>query len=265
MPLDRAKTMQSAEKFLKAGKIPEAIGEFRKLAEDNPRDMNIFNKLGDLCVRAGKNQDAIRYFLRIAEFYASDGFFLKAIAMYKKVSKLDPANMDCLQKLASLYLKQGLTIEAKAQYLEVTDHYVKAAQFKKALEVLPQVLQIEPDNIRIRMTYADLLCRTGGLKEAAREFAQVARDLSGKGMVDEALKVGQKGLKVVPGDPDLMSLMLSLSKEGRKNPDELLAAVVNMAKNNGDNPRSLALLGEAYLTAGKTKDAEQVMAEARLL
>ncbi|HKN47002.1 MAG TPA: tetratricopeptide repeat protein [Candidatus Polarisedimenticolia bacterium] len=258
MPLDRAKTMLSAEKFVRAGKIPEAIAEFRKLADDNPRDMNIFNKLGDLCVRAGKSQDAIRYFLRIAEFYASDGFFLKAIAMYKKVSKLDPANMDCLQKLASLYLKQGLTIEAKAQYLEVTDHYIKAAQFKKALEVLPQVLQIEPDNIKIRMSYADLLGRTGGLKEAAREFAQVARDLSGKGMVDEAIKVGQKGLKVAPGDPDLMSLMLSLSKEGRKNPDELLAAVVSMAKNNGDNPRSLALLGEAYLTAGKTKDAEKV-------
>ena len=36
--------------------------------------------------------------------------------MYKKVSKLDPANMDCLQRLAGLYFQQGLTIEAKAQY-----------------------------------------------------------------------------------------------------------------------------------------------------
>jgi len=107
MPLDRAKTVQNAEKFMRAGKLPEAITEYKKLADDNPRDMNVFNKLGDLCVRAGKNQDAIRYFLRIAEFYASDGFFLKAIAMYKKVSKLDPANMDCLQKLASLYLSRG--------------------------------------------------------------------------------------------------------------------------------------------------------------
>src|SRR5437867_4102777 len=131
MALDRAKTAQNAEKFVKAGRIPEAIAEYKKLAEDGLRDMNVINKLGDLCVRAGKNQDAIRYFLRIAEFYASDGFFLKAIAMYKKVSKLDPANMDCYEKLAGLYLKQGLTIEAKAQYLEVADHFIKAAQFKK--------------------------------------------------------------------------------------------------------------------------------------
>src|SRR6266849_9463714 len=118
MPLDRAKTVQNAEKFMRAGQHPEAITEYKKLADDNPRDMNVFNKLGDLCVRAGKNQDAIRYFLRIAEFYASDGFFLKAIAMYKKVSKLDPANVDCQTKLAGLDQQQGLTIEAKAQYLE---------------------------------------------------------------------------------------------------------------------------------------------------
>src|SRR6266581_4239085 len=172
MPLDRAKTVQNAEKFMKAGKLPEAITEYKKLADDNPRDMNVFNKLGDLCVRAGKNQDAIRYFLRIAEFYASDGFFLKAIAMYKKVSKLDPNNMDCLQKLASLYLKQGLTIEARAQFM-------------KGADVLSQILMIEPDNVKIRVSYADLLARTGGAKDAAREYALVARALSEKGMVDE--------------------------------------------------------------------------------
>ncbi len=258
MAVDRTKTVANAEKLVKTGKLVEAIAEYKKLADDNPRDMNNFNKLGDLCVRAGKNQDAIRHFLRIAEFYASDGFFLKAIAMYKKISKLDPSNMDCLQKLAALYFKQGLTIEAKAQFLEVADHFVKASQFKKAVEVLAQVLEMEPENLKVRLTYADLLARSGDAKEAPRQFAQVARELVAKGMVEEALKVGQKGLKAAPGNSDLMSLMLSLSKEAQKSPDELLASVVEMAKGNGDNPRSLALLGEAYLTAGKTREAEQV-------
>ena len=77
--------------------------------------MGVINKLGDLCVRAGKNQDAIRYFLRIAEYYAADGFFLKAIAMFKKISKLDPANIDCLQKLAGLYQQQATEEEPACQ------------------------------------------------------------------------------------------------------------------------------------------------------
>jgi tetratricopeptide (TPR) repeat protein len=263
MAFDRAKALANAEKSVKAGKIPEAIAEYKKLAEDNNRDMGVINKLGDLCVRAGKNQDAIRYFLRIAEYYAGDGFFLKAIAMYKKISKLDPANIDCLQKLAGLYQQQGLTIEAKAQYLAVADRHVKSGQNKKALEVFPRILEIEPDNIKIRMTYADMLVRSGSVPEAGREFRLVAQELAKKGMLDEAIKVAQKGSKLVPGDADMMSLVLTLTKEAEKSPGELLATVVQVAKANGDNPRSLALLGEAYLAAGKTADAEKVFQKLR--
>src|SRR5207245_9107214 len=62
MALDRAKTLANAERFVKIGKVPEAIVEYKKLFEDNSRDMGVLNKLGDLCVRIGKNQDAIRYF-----------------------------------------------------------------------------------------------------------------------------------------------------------------------------------------------------------
>lgn len=263
MALDRAKSLASAEKFVKSGKISEAIAEYRKLAEDNSRDMGVVNKLGDLCVRAGKNQDAIRYFLRIAEFYAADGFLLKAIAMYKKISKLDPANVDCLQKLAGLYQQQGLTIEAKAQYLAVADRHIKGGQIKKAIEVFPRILEIEPDNMKVRMTYADLLVRSGSVPEAGREFRVVAQELAKKGMLDEAINVARKGAKLVPGDTDMMSLVLSLTKEAEKSPGDLLATVVEMARANGDNPRSLALLGEAYLAAGRTADAEKVFQQLR--
>ncbi len=263
MGLDRAKINANAEKFVKSGKILEAITEYKKLADDNSRDMGVLNKLGDLCVRAGRNPDAIRYFLRIAEFYASDGFFLKAIAMYKKVSKLDPANVDCQTKLAGLYQQQGLTIEAKAQYLAVADRFIKAGQFKKAVEVFPHVLEAEPDNMKVRMTYADLLVRVGSLPDAGREFRQVAQELAKKGLFDEAIKVAQKGVKVVPGDPDMMSLVLALTKEAEKSPGDLLATVEQMAKANGDNPRSLALLGEAYLAAGKGAQAEKVFQKLR--
>ncbi len=265
MSLDRAKINANAEKFVKSGKIPEAITEYKKLADDNSRDMGVLNKLGDLCARAGKNQDAIRYFLRIAEFYASDGFFLKAIAMYKKVSKLDPANVDCQIKLAGLYQQQGLTIEAKAQYLAVADRFIKAGQFKKAVEVFPHVLEVEPDNMKVRMTYADLLVRVGSPQDAGRELRQVAQELAKKGLLDEAIKVAQKGVKIAPGDPDMMSLVLALTKEAERSPGDLLITVEQMAKANGDNPRSLALLGEAYLAAGKSSQAEKVFQKLRVM
>lgn len=261
MALDRAKTMQQAEKYVKSGKMTEAINAYKKLVEDNPRDLNIFNKLGDLYVRAKKTPDAIRFFLRIAELYSKDGFLLKAIAMYKKICKLDPSNMDCVLKLAEQYQQQGLTIEAKVQYLQVVDHLVKTSQFKKAVEIFPKILEIDPANIKVRLTYADILTRTSRKDDAVREFVQVATDLIGEGMRDEAAQVVRKGLEVAPGNADLTSLMLATGKEGKKDPAELLSSVEAMAKENGDNPRSQAMLVEAYLSAGKKAQAEPVVAK----
>ncbi|HYS78698.1 MAG TPA: hypothetical protein VEO94_07650, partial [Candidatus Dormibacteraeota bacterium] len=116
---------------------------------------------------------------------------------------------------------------------------------------------------KIRLTYADLLVRAGSTPDAGAQFRVVAQDLARKGLFDEALKVAQKGAKIVSGDPDMMSLVLALTKEAEKNPGELLSTVVAMAKANGDNPRSLALLGEAYLAAGKSAEAEKVFQKLR--
>ena len=42
------KTRQEAEKAEKAGKLDQAIPLYRQLLEDNPRDWNTINKIGDL-------------------------------------------------------------------------------------------------------------------------------------------------------------------------------------------------------------------------
>jgi tetratricopeptide (TPR) repeat protein len=157
-----------------------------------------------------------------------------------------------------LYQQQGLTIEAKAQYQAVVDQFMKAGQVKKALEVYPKMLSVEPDNLKGRLQYADLLARSAAPAEAAREYRFVAQELAKKGLFDEAIQVAKKGAKAVPGNADLMSLLMSLTKEAQKSPGDLLASVEQMAKSTGDNPRSLALLGEAYLAAGKKAEADKL-------
>ena len=36
-----------------------------------------------------------------------DGFFLKAIAIYKKINKIDPARLEVYERLADLYHSRG--------------------------------------------------------------------------------------------------------------------------------------------------------------
>ena len=52
MPLDREDTLKKAEKLLRQGRLDGAIAEYLRVVEDQPRDWNTANTLGDLYVRA---------------------------------------------------------------------------------------------------------------------------------------------------------------------------------------------------------------------
>ena len=103
MAVQRDKVIASAEKLVAKGKIEPAIKEYERLLEDNPNDVNTLNRIGDLWVRINRNDEAVKTFGKIAEHYARDGFFLKAIAIFKKINRLDPSKLDIYAKLAELY------------------------------------------------------------------------------------------------------------------------------------------------------------------
>src|SRR5881227_4149138 len=109
MAVKRDKVIADAEKLVTKGKIETAIKEYERLLDDNPNDVNTLNRIGDLWVRINRNDEAVKVFTRIADHYSRDGFFLKAIAIYKKINKIDPARLEVYDRLADLYHKQGLT------------------------------------------------------------------------------------------------------------------------------------------------------------
>ena len=63
----------------------------------------------------------------VGDAYAAQGFTVKGIAMYKKITKLQPS-MDGSLKLAELYTQQGLFNDARAQYLQVAEDFMKSGR-----------------------------------------------------------------------------------------------------------------------------------------
>ena len=119
MGFDKAKAISAAEKYLAQGKIPSAITEYRRIVERDPNDYSALNTLGDLYARTKKTQDAIDCFQRVADHYREQGFTPKAIAVYKKISRLDPNLPAIAQRLAVLYEQQGHFVEAREEYLTI--------------------------------------------------------------------------------------------------------------------------------------------------
>ena len=90
MPFDREGTLRKAEKLLRQGKLDQAIAEYRAVIEDQPSDWNTANALGDLYFRGGQIEKAVAEYSKIAEHLGSEGFFSKAVALYKKILKTLP-------------------------------------------------------------------------------------------------------------------------------------------------------------------------------
>jgi len=91
---DRARSLAIAEKFVKAGKMAEASPNTRSSPDDNPRDMNVVNKLGDLLVRrqGPRCPEAIPAHRRLLR---PGWLLLKAIAMYKRSARSIRKTSEC--------------------------------------------------------------------------------------------------------------------------------------------------------------------------
>ena len=81
MPIDREETLKKAEKFLRQGRLDQAIAEYERVVEDQPRDWTTANTLGDLYMRAKQPDRAVALYSRIADHLRTEGFYTKAAAL----------------------------------------------------------------------------------------------------------------------------------------------------------------------------------------
>jgi len=90
LSFDKNKILSKAQKLIQQGKLPKAIEEFQKIVDIDPTDVRTHLKIGDLHAKLGNIEAATDTYKKVAEHYARDGFFLKAIAVFKQILKLDP-------------------------------------------------------------------------------------------------------------------------------------------------------------------------------
>ncbi len=250
MAVNREQVLQSAEKLLARGKLDQALKEYLRVLEDNAKDISTLNKVGDLYVRMNRPADSIPFFTRIADFYSRDGFFLKAIAIFKKINKIDPAQLEVYDKLADLYHKQGLVQDARSQYQVLADHYQKNNRVSDAIAVYKKMAAIDPADMRIQVRLADLFRGANQKDEAVMQYGLIGSMLLKRGSHDEAAQVFQKALELSPDDAESQkNLVRSLLAQ---NNTDAAMAVLKAAPRTAE---SLALFAEAQLEMGQRAEA----------
>jgi tetratricopeptide (TPR) repeat protein len=260
MAVTREQILQSAEKLLSRGKLDQALKEYLRVLEENPKDISTLNKVGDLYVRMNRPGESIPYFARIADFYSKDGFFLKAIAIYKKINKIDPAQLDVYDKLAELYHKQGLIQDSRSQYQVLADHYQKNNRVKDAIAVYKKMATIDSADLRIQVRLADLYRASNQKDQAVMQYGLIGSMLLKRGAHDEAAQVFQKALELSPDDVETQKNLVR-SLLAQKNTNAAMA-VLKAAPRTAE---SLALFAEAQMEMGQRAEAVRTAEQALAL
>jgi pilus assembly protein FimV len=252
--MDKTKIIEGAAKLVAKGAFDKAVREYQKVLDVDPRDMRVLQKMGELYQKKGENAQAASFFIQVAEVYAQDGFFLKAVALYKQVLKLNPELAEVNLKLAELHQQLGLMTEAMTFFQMVASHHERRGDTKATFATLKKMVDLDPENVSSRLKLAELYAREQMGGEALGEFRRAADWLERNNRPDERLRVLER---IAALEPDNVQLAKDLARDylARGDQKRALAKLQLCFKADPRDIPTLLLLAQAFTAlnhAGKT-------------
>ncbi|HEY7923777.1 MAG TPA: tetratricopeptide repeat protein [Vicinamibacteria bacterium] len=252
------KLKQDADAAEKKGDFAKAIDLLKLIVQDSQRDWNTVNRIGDLYAKLNKLKEANDQYVKVARYFADDGFYLKAIAVWKKVLRNDPSMLEGSRELGDLYARQGLVAEARQTLGQVYDEYVKKNRMREAEEVLRRLSELDPSDFKVKGLLADLYTRQGDQEKAAGEYIAIADELLKKGKPAEALQLIDKSLRSGPRFPKLLSVAANVHIVQKDYPRAI--ELLEEARRATPTDREVSLkLAESYLGSRRAADARKVL------
>ncbi len=245
MGIDRGKTLRSAQKHLAKGQLDRAIAEYRRVLDGDPGDTRTLLKMGDLFARKGDIGPASDTYHRVAQQYADEGFFLKAVAVYNQILKLEPNQLQALERLAEMYELLSLSSDALSVYEKVVEALFRQGNVEQGLAKLGRIVQLDPANVAVRIRYAEALSQANRKDEAAEAFEAGARLLKDEGRIEDYLKVAERLMFHRPDDTELAREMARFYLD-RVQPRHALAKLQLCFQANPAHVPTLEMLGRCF-------------------
>lgn len=200
MAIDKNTIMKEAQKFVAKGQYDKAIAEWKKLLKETPDDPNIYNTIGDLCLKKESKPGAVDAYMRAADMLATDGFTSKAIALYKKILNIDPKKIEVHLALGDMNAAKGLAGNALESYKIVADHHKQQNKMVEALGIYQKMADLNPANVAFRIKLADMYAKEHLAAEAARAYLDAADAHMAKSAFTDARQLFEKVLSIDPNN-----------------------------------------------------------------
>lgn len=256
---NRVVILKRANKLFRQGKVDAAVKEYNKVLQIKSDDLEVRRIIGDLELRQNNIPEAVEQFDWIADYYLKEGFFAKAIAMYKRITRVDPNYEGANYKLADLYTKQGLVMEAKQIYLDIAEECKRQNNQKKALDMYRKILEFDRTNVKMRLLLADNYLKEGLEEQAITEYLLSADILYNKKDFRRAEELLLETIRKVKNIKLIEKLISFYAKQ--EEDDKAIELLQELGLEVFKNIELLKVLGELYLKKNLISEAEIVFSK----
>ncbi len=245
MAASKEKLLESAQKSLKKKQLTKAIKDYVKVVDLDPGDVRSRQKLAELYVRTNKNAEAYEHYESVAKYFASNGFYLKAIAIYKQMQRLDPKQVALFNRLAELNEKQGLVGNAMAEYRNLVNYYERNDMVADAIKTLEKMRDLDGSNLNVRVKLAEVYATNQREDEGLGEFESVMKALKDRREYDKVLKLYKMFLPLYPHNQQLqLGLAQTLYDKGAF--AKGLEVLSGLLKDKPEDPDVLRLIARGH-------------------
>lgn len=256
--IDRAKILELAERHVRAGRLEDAIAEYRRLLEGDAPDLSVNNTIGDLYLRLNQTDRAVHAFREAADDYENRGQYSQAMAIYKKIVKFKPDDLRVALKMGEMFERQDFVAEAKSEYLRAAALLKREKKTKELLALYERLIKLDRQDAKPRLELADLYVQNKMTNEALETLNDVAEDWIEAGRYEEAGQLLLKARGLKESFPrTVANLMKIFRKRGKRK--EALSLVEDAVKKDKSNLDLWTLLGGLYLEEQSFKKAEEIL------
>lgn len=260
--MDKAKLFAAAEKAFLRGQNEKALEALERIIRIDSNDVKALNKAADIYLKKSEYGKALDNLLRVGEIYTKDGFYSKAIAIYKRILKINDgaAKSDLIsihEQLASLYGQLGLISDAMNHFKIVVDFYDQAGDREALLDVLRKVSDLDPNNLDSQLKLAELFASESKMEDSIETLERLVENLEPRGHLPEIIQVYEKWVSLHPKDLNaLRKLIETYSKAGE--PKKALMRLQQAFRSDPYNPDILELLSSTFVAMKQPDKARAV-------
>ena len=239
------KLREEAQKLAIKGPLDKAIKAYEQLVSLEPAGLNHRQRLADLLLKAGRADDARAELEVIGKNFSTNGFYLKAIAIYTKLQGLFPGDIPIALTLAGLNEKHGLTANALVEYKRVYEHYVKNSETEESLKILEKMQNVDPQNANLQFKLAEAYFSAGKSEKSYSVFGKLATLLQERGDTAAFAKLNARIQQLFPKKTEFMLEVLSAQLAGG-NAESAVIGLQALLRTSPEDKRLWELIIDAY-------------------